>query len=86
MKDLNIIASVFVFGDVSKTKNIDKFFSIDGKTLLDYVASRDTLNEEVVSGLIRQLVVILHHMHSNNILHLDLRVSMEAIIYKLLRL
>jgi len=48
---------------------------IDGKTLLDYVASRDTLNEEVVSGLIRQLVVILHHMHSNNILHLDLRPS-----------
>jgi serine/threonine protein kinase len=46
---------------------------IDGKTLVDYVAQRSTLNEEDVSGLIKQLCTILNHLHQNNILHLDLR-------------
>jgi len=46
---------------------------VDGKTLVDYVSHRNTLNEEDVSVLVKQLCTILSHLHENNILHLDLR-------------
>lgn len=45
----------------------------DGKTLLDQVASRHSLNEDEVALLIKQLCTVLADMHENNIVHLDLR-------------
>jgi len=45
----------------------------EGKTLLDFVASKHSLTEEDVATYIRGLCEILAHMHSNNIVHLDLR-------------
>jgi hypothetical protein len=45
----------------------------DGKTLLDQVANRHSLNEEDVAQLIRQLCEVLKDLHSNNVVHLDLR-------------
>jgi len=45
----------------------------DGKTLLDQVANRHSLNEDEVALLIRQLCTVLADMHENNIVHLDLR-------------
>jgi len=50
-------------------------FSVDGKTLLDKVASMHSLTEDDVAGFIRQLLEFLEDWHSNNIVHLDLRVS-----------
>lgn len=45
----------------------------DGKTLLDQVSHRHSLNEDEVALLIRQLCEVLAFCHSSNILHLDLR-------------
>jgi len=45
----------------------------DGMTLLDYVGKRHTINEEVISTYIKQLLQVLDHMHKNNAIHLDLR-------------
>jgi len=46
---------------------------VDGKTLLDQVASRHSLNEDEVAAIIRQLCEVLDYLHNNNIVHLDLR-------------
>ncbi|XP_065655917.1 myosin light chain kinase, smooth muscle isoform X2 [Hydra vulgaris] len=45
----------------------------DGKTLLDFVSHKHALTEDDVAGYIRQLCEILAFMHSNNLVHLDVR-------------
>jgi len=45
----------------------------DGKTLLDQVSHRHSLNEDEVANIIRQLCEVLDFMHSNNVIHNDLR-------------
>jgi len=46
---------------------------VDGKTLLDQMANRHSLTEDDIAQIIRQLCEVLAFLHSNNILHLDLR-------------
>lgn len=46
---------------------------IDGKTLLDGIASRSSITEEDVAQVIRQLCEVLEYLHSGNVVHLDLR-------------
>jgi len=45
----------------------------DGKTLLDQVSHRHSLNEDEIAIIIRQLCEVLSDLHSHNIVHLDLR-------------
>merc|ERR1712151_44063 len=45
----------------------------DGKTLLDHVVGRKTLNEDVVANYVRQLCEVLQYLHDRNCLHLDIR-------------
>jgi len=45
----------------------------DGKSLLEFVSSKHSLTEDDVANYIRQMCEILHHIHSNNFVHLDLR-------------
>lgn len=45
----------------------------DGKTLLDQVSHRHSINEDEIAIIIRQLCEVLAFLHSNNIIHLDLR-------------
>ncbi|XP_057303439.1 myosin light chain kinase, smooth muscle-like isoform X2 [Hydractinia symbiolongicarpus] len=46
---------------------------IEGKTLLDQVSHRHSLNEDDVAYIIRQLCETLAELHSRNVIHLDLR-------------
>jgi len=46
---------------------------VDGKTLLDKVASMHSITEDDVANLIRQLLEFLKDWHENNLIHLDLR-------------
>eukprot|EP00111_Clytia_hemisphaerica_P006421 TCONS_00018663-protein len=46
---------------------------VDGKTLLDKVASMHAITEDDVATFIRQLLETLQDMHSKNLVHLDLR-------------
>jgi len=45
----------------------------DGKTLVDQVCHRHSLNEDEVAIIMRQLCEVLAFLHGANILHLDLR-------------
>lgn len=45
-----------------------------GQTLLTYMSKRHSLTEDDVAHIIRQLCEILSYMHSNNVVHLDIRV------------
>jgi serine/threonine protein kinase len=45
----------------------------DGKTLLDFVGLRHTLNEDVIAGYVKSLCEVLAYMHERNAVHLDLR-------------
>lgn len=45
----------------------------EGKTMVDFVSSKHSLTEDDVANYIRQLCEILAHIHSKNIVHLDLR-------------
>lgn len=51
-------------------------FRIEGKTLLDQVSHRHSLNEDDVAYIIRQLCETLAELHSRNVIHLDMRVSL----------
>eukprot|EP00112_Aurelia_sp_Birch-Aquarium-sp1_P007115 Seg1777.2 transcript_id=Seg1777.2/GoldUCD/mRNA.D3Y31 product=Obscurin protein_id=Seg1777.2/GoldUCD/D3Y31 len=44
-----------------------------GQTLLTYMSKRHSLTEDDVAHIIRQLCEILNHLHTNNIIHLDIR-------------
>lgn len=46
---------------------------IEGKTLLDQVSHRHSLNEDDVAYIIRQLCETLAELHSRNVIHLDMR-------------
>ena len=54
-------------------------FRVDGKTILDYMSKRHSLNEDDVAQVVRQMVTILSQMHANNLVHLDIRVSLVII-------
>jgi serine/threonine protein kinase len=45
----------------------------DGKTLLEYFASKHSITEEDIAIIIRELCTILKELHSRNIVHLDIR-------------
>jgi len=46
---------------------------VEGDTLLKGFCKRTTIKEDDVAHIIRQLCEILDHMHTNNIVHLDIR-------------
>jgi len=45
----------------------------NGKTLLEYFAHKHSITEEDIAQTIRQLLETLESLHSNNIVHLDVR-------------
>ena len=49
---------------------------VDGKTLLDFFASKSGITEDDVAQAIRALCETLKDMHSKNVVHLDIRVSL----------
>jgi len=46
---------------------------VEGKTMLDYFASKSGITEDDVAGAIKQLCECLADIHSQNVVHLDLR-------------
>lgn len=46
---------------------------VDGKTMLDKVSHMHSLTEDDVAGIVTQLLETLATLHSNNVVHLDLR-------------
>ena len=48
---------------------------IQGETVLDYLSRLDKLTEDDVACCVRQLLVALDYLHTNDICHLDVRVS-----------
>lgn len=46
---------------------------VDGKTMLDYFASKSGITEDDVAGVIKQLCECLADIHSKNVVHLDIR-------------
>lgn len=45
----------------------------DGKTLLDFFASKHSISEEDVAIFVKWLLEVLNKLHSNNVVHLDIR-------------
>jgi len=45
----------------------------EGKTLLDFFSSKHSITEEDVAVVVRWLCEVLHVLHSNNVVHLDIR-------------
>lgn len=45
----------------------------DGKTLLDFFSAKHSITEEDIAAVIRWMCEILNVLHSNNIVHLDIR-------------
>ncbi len=46
---------------------------VAGKTLLDFVSSKHSLTEEDVASYIRQIIAILKNLHSEGVIHNDIR-------------
>jgi len=48
---------------------------LENKELLDFLAEKTTASEEDASRVIAQLVETLNYLHTQNVVHLDVRVS-----------
>ena len=46
---------------------------VEGKTLFDHISSKPSFSENDVADVIRQLAEILDLLHSEKIVHLDIR-------------
>lgn len=46
---------------------------VDGKSLLEFAASKDTITEDDVAKYVKQILEVLQKVHSMNFVHLDLR-------------
>lgn len=54
--------------------NRGSIFSLAGGGLLDRMIERKEIRESQIALFIRQLLQALDHMHSRNVVHLDLKV------------
>lgn len=48
---------------------------LENKELLDFLAEKTMASEEDASRVIAQLVETLNYLHTQNVVHLDVRVS-----------
>ena len=56
---------------------------LENKDLLDFLAEKTTASEEDASRVIAQLVETLNYLHSQNVVHLDVRVSSKWTAFKI---
>ena len=56
------------------------FFSLRGGELFDFIAERERLTEEEASFFIKQILLGVQHLHSHNVAHLDLKVSVRSVV------
>lgn len=75
IKDSNVKAAI---PQIHETYLVRKYLIIimtlcDGKTLLDFFASKASVTEDDVATVIRQLCTILNELSLHNIVHLDIR-------------
>ena len=56
------------------------FYSLSGGELFAHLAEKETLTEEECSHYIRQVLEGLHYIHSSNIIHMAVKVSVSHMI------
>ena len=57
---------------------------VAGGELFAYVAEREKLDEEEASGYLRQIIDGVSYMHSQNIVHLDIKVWKIGFNFKIM--
>ncbi|KAK3098350.1 hypothetical protein FSP39_018671 [Pinctada imbricata] len=57
----------------TKTEVILVLELVSGGELFDYISEKDRLSEEEASSFIKQILEAVHHLHSKDIAHLDLK-------------
>ena len=50
-------------------------FRVSGGELFDYLSERDTVSEDEAVAFLKQILCGVAHLHSRDIVHLDLKVS-----------
>ena len=56
------------------------FYSLSGGELLAHLAKKEMLTEEEYSHYIRQVLEGLHYIHSNNIIHMAIKVGVSSMV------
>ena len=56
------------------------FYSLSGGELLAHLAEKETLTEEECSHYIRQVLEGLHYIHTNNIIHMAVKVGVSLVV------
>ena len=56
------------------------FYSLSGGELLAHLAKKKMLTEEEYSHYIRQVLEGLHYIHSNNIIHMAIKVGVSSMV------
>ena len=54
--------------------------SLSGGELLVHLAEKEMLTEEEYSHYIRQVLEGLHYIHSNNIIHMTIKVGVSSLV------
>lgn len=57
------------------------FHRLRGGELFDYISKKDFLTEEEAIDFTRQILLALQHLHSRNVVHLDLKVRFKITIW-----
>lgn len=55
--------------------------SLSGGELLAHLAEKETLTEEECSHYLRQVLEGLHYIHSNNIIHMAVKVGVSFAVF-----
>lgn len=55
-------------------------YSLSGGELLAHLAEKETLTEEECSHYIRQVLEGLHYIHTNNIIHMAVKVGVSLVV------
>ena len=55
-----------------------KLISVTGGELLQRLVREDVLTESEAAFYLRQLLLAMEHLHSRNVMHLDLKVAIES--------
>ena len=70
-----VYASPYALVDVTMLSRVD---SVTGGELLQRFVNEDNLTESEAAYYLRQLLLAVEYMHSRNVVHLDLKVSVHG--------